>query len=330
MKKKYLKSLVMVLSLSLMFAMGACKKNDGGATDVVATATPTAAVEDIENDKVEEPTKEPTGNEVEKATPAPEGTTDTEPTKEPDGNNGNGTETDGGNTGTEDGNTGSDGNGTETEAPADTTAPDAEATATPKVTAEPTVAPTEAPKPTATPKPTAAPTPVPTQAPTPAPTQAPAVTPAPTAVPTAAPTPVPTPAPTAAPTATPVPQCQHLTERTEWWGSGPTCTVAAYRNVYCAECGVHLRGETVDALDHDWEYTMFKAATCTSGAWYEPTCKRCGEVGKQTVLGDVDPNNHDWVTYEGEMWNEEAGLWEMWRETSCRLCGHVKELVKID
>lgn len=322
MKKKYLKSLVMVLSLSLMFAMGACKKNDGGATDVVATATPTAAVENIENDKVEEPTKAPVDTDAEKVTPAPEGTTDTEPTKEPDGNNGNGTETDGGNTGTEDGNTGSDGNGTETEAPADTTAPDAEATATPKVTAEPTVAPTEAPKPTATPKPTAAPTPVPTAVPTPVPTAVPTAEPVATPVPTPAPTPVPTPAPTA----TPVPACDHSVTRYEWYGGQqPTCTVGARKNIICAECNEYLYDELVAPLDHDWEYTMFKAATCTSGAWYEPTCKRCGEVGKQTVLGDVDPNNHDWVTRTGEVWNEETFTWDEITTTKCRLCHADKE-----
>ena len=317
MKKKYLKSLVMVLSLSLMFAMGACKKNDGGATDVVVTATPTAAVENIENDKVEEPTKEPTGNEVEKATPAPEGTTDTEPTKEPTGNNGNGTETEGGNTGTEDGNTGSDGNGTETEAPADTTAPDAEATATPKATAEPTVAPTEAPKPTATPKPTAAPTPVPTAAPTPVPTAEPVATPVPTPVPTAVPTAEPTPAPTA----TPVPACAHSVTRYEWYGEPPTCVKGGRKNIICAECNEYLYDELVDPLDHDWEYTMFKAATCTSGAWYEPTCKRCGKVGSQTVLGDADPNNHNWITGSEEVWNEVTGTWDMMTFTRCDWCG---------
>lgn len=329
MKKKYLKSLVMVLSLSLMFAMGACKKNDGGATDVVATATPTAAVENIENDKEEEPTKEPAGNEVEKATPAPEGVTDTEPTKEPDGNNGNGTETDGGNTGTEDGNTGS-GNGTTTPDVENTEAPDVEATATPEVTAEPTVAPTEAPKPTATPKPTAAPTPVPTAVPTPVPTAVPTAEPVATPVPTPAPTAVPTPVPTAAPTATPAPACAHSVTRYEWYGEPPTCVKGGRKNIICAECNEYLYDELVDPLDHDWEYTMISPATCTEAAPHKATCKRCGKDGGNVRLGDVDPNNHDWVTYEGELWNEEAGVWEMWRETSCDLCGYIKENVKIN
>jgi len=320
MKKKYLKSLVMVLSLSLMFAMGACKKNDGGATDVVVTATPTAAVENIENDKVEEPTKEPTGNEVEKATPAPEGVTDTEPTKEPDGNNGNGTETDGGNTGTEDGNTGS-GNGTTTPDVENTEAPDVEATATPEVTAEPTVAPTEAPKPTATPAPTAAPTPVPTAVPTPEPTPIPTAEPVATPVPTPAPTPVPTPAPTPVPTATPVPECKHEVERVSWWDGEPTCVKGGYKNVYCAQCGVHLRGETVEAYDHDWEYTMLSPATCTEAAPYKATCKRCGADGGNIRLGDKDPNNHNWITGSEEVWNEVTGTWDMMTFTRCDWCG---------
>lgn len=331
MKKKYLKSLVMVLSLSLMFAMGACKKNDGGATDVVATATPTATVEDIiDNEKDEEPIKAPADVDAEKATPAPEGTTDAEPTKEPGGNDGNGTETDGGNTGTEDGNTGSDGNGTETDAPADTTAPDAEATATPKVTAEPTVAPTEAPKPTATPKPTAAPTPVPTAVPTPVPTPVPTAEPVATPVPTPAPTPVPTPAPTPVPTATPVPECKHEVERVSWWDGEPTCVKGGYKNVYCAQCGVHLRGETVEAYDHDWEYTMLSPATCTEAAPYKATCKRCGADGGNIRLGDKDPNNHKWGTSEEEIWNAEAGVWEVWSFTTCDWCYAEKESHRVE
>lgn len=322
MKKKYLKSLVMVLSLSLMFAMGACKKNDGGATDVVVTATPTAAVENIENDKVEEPTKAPVDTDAEKVTPAPEGTTDTEPTKEPDGNNGNSTETDGGNAGTEDGNTGSDGNGTETEAPADTTAPDAEATATPEVTAEPTVAPTEAPKPTATPKPTAAPTPVPT----PVPTAEPVATP----VPTPAPTPVPTPAPTPAPTATPVPACAHSVTRYEWYGEPPTCVKGGRKNIICAECNEYLYDELVDPLDHDWEYTMISPATCTEAAPHKATCKRCGKDGGNVRLGDVDPNNHKWITSHDEIWNDETWLWEKWDITYCERCNTESGRVRVE
>lgn len=288
MKKKSLKSLVMVLSLSLMFAMGACKKNDGGATDVVTTATPTATVEDaIDGDKEEEPT----GSEVEKATPAPEGTTDTEPTKEP--------------TDAEGGNADADGSGNGTTPDVENTeTPDAEVTATPEVTAEPTAVPT------ATPKPTAAPTPVPTQAPPVAPTAAPVVTPAPTVVPT--------PVPTVAPT--PAPACNHSVTRYEWYGEPPTCVKGGRKNIICSLCNDYLYDELVAPLDHDWEYTMFKAATCTSGAWYEPTCKRCGDVGKQTTLGDVDPNNHDWVTRTGEVWNEETFTWDEVTTTKCRLC----------
>ena len=348
MKKKSLKSLVMVLSLSLMFAMGACKKDNGGAADVVATATPVATIENIDNDKEEEPDSDPADSEVEKATPTPEGTTGTEPTKEPGTDSGN-SDVDGSGNGTEGGNTDAGGNGGSTDTGNGTEGgntgsgeTDAEATATPEVTSapkvteepvvtpEPTTAPTATPTvaptaaPTATPKPTQAPTPVPaTAAPTQAPTAAPVVTPAPTQAPT--------PAPTAVPTATPAPACDHSVTRYVWYGGQePTCTVGARKNIICATCDTYLYDELVDPLDHDWEYTMISPATCMNAAPYSSTCKRCGKDGGNVRLGDKDPNNHELTTSVDEIWNDETWVWEKWSGTYCIWCGYVSEKHKVE
>lgn len=288
MKKKNLlsKTLVMVLSLSMLLTMGGCKGED---VHEHADATPTPVV-NTEGD-------EPAGGteNTPEVTEAPTEVPVVEPTNEPDVEE------------TETPDTTEEPNVEPTEVP--DTEPTAEPTEEPVVepTAEPTVAPTATPKPTATPEP--------------------AVTPAPTAVPTPAPTPVPTPVPT--PTPTPAPACEHKNERFSWW-SEPTCTQTGTKNIYCADCNVYLRTESVPTLDHEFEYVLNAPATCSEAAAYKATCKNCGRDGGYVRMGDVDPNNHNWKTYEEELWNEETWVWELWRITRCTWCHAWGEKIKVE
>ena len=135
-----------------------------------------------------------------------------------------------------------------------------------------------------TPEVTEAPTEVPVVEPTAEPTVAPTATPKPTATPEPAVTPAPTAVPT--PTPTPAPACEHKNERFSWW-SEPTCTQTGTKNIYCADCNVYLRTESVPTLEHEFEYNLGKPATCISGAWYKATCKNCGRDGGSIAVNET-------------------------------------------
>ena len=319
---KKAKLMVMLLSLSCLLVMGGCKDKNKDELVPQDTAVPGTQVElpvigEATEEPTEEPTEVPTAEPVVEATEEPdvteEPTVEPEVTEEPEA----------------------------TEAPKVTEAP--KATATPKPTEAPTQAPTEAPKvtatpkvteapkATATPKPTEAPTQAPTEAPkvTAAPTQAPTATPAPTAeptpAPTAVPTPEPTPVPTPAPTATPVPVCSH--SNGTWWkwynGVEPTCTNGGTKNHYCNDCDEWMFAEHINSLDHEYNYTLKVPADCREGGTYSMSCKHCGwnNNGNTVVMGDPDPNNHEWTTGTDEVWNEETWTWDQVTVTRCHRCG---------
>ena len=287
---KKAKLMVMLLSLSCLLVMGGCKDKNKDELVPQDTAVPGTQVElPVIGEATEEPTEEPT--EVPTAEPVVEATEEPDVTEEP------------------------------TVEPEVTEEP--EATEAPKVT--------EAPKATATPKPTEAPTQAPTEAPkvTAAPTQAPTATPAPTAeptpAPTAVPTPEPTPVPTPAPTATPVPVCSHSNGTYFEWYNGvmPTCQNGGSQNHYCNDCGEYLYTENIHPLEHDYEYILVVPADCREGGTYKKSCKNCGwdDGGRTVVMGDPDPNNHEWTTGTDEVWNEETWTWDQVTVTRCHRCG---------
>lgn len=75
---------------------------------------------------------------------------------------------------------------------------------------------------------------------------------------------------------------------------------------------------------------MISVATCKEAAMYKSTCKNCGWDGGNVHMGDVDPNNHNWVTGEEEIWNEETWVWELWRITRCTWCHAWGGKIKIE
>lgn len=58
----------------------------------------------------------------------------------------------------------------------------------------------------------------------------------------------------------------------------PTCTTSGVEEIYCSECGEHIRDQRISALGHDGYYEITTPATDTTDGVQSSVCKRCHSV----------------------------------------------------
>ena len=92
---------------------------------------------------------------------------------------------------------------------------------------------------------------------------------------------------------------------TQWYGAPPDCSHGGYQMVWCSQCGWvdEAACKSVPPLEHTPIGEEIQHGNCKEDTIVVYTCSQCGEqTGFERY---TEPDEHNWVTKEMEVWDEE-------------------------
>lgn len=98
--------------------------------------------------------------------------------------------------------------------------------------------------------------------------------------------------------------------------SEPGCDYPGWSYNLCTQCNRTGGGWATSALGHDIESYEKHGGDCVTGAQIGNRCRRCG-IELSDTFGEINPNNHNWVTKDIEQFNETTFKWETVTVTYC-------------
>ena len=111
----------------------------------------------------------------------------------------------------------------------------------------------------------------------------------------------------------------------QWFGEEPDCMHGGYKIVLCASCGWVDKtacGE-VPALEHALKAIEIQRGNCREDTIISYICTVCGNQIKYERY--TEPDEHDWVRKETELWDEEQFEFVTQSVECCERCNKVKQ-----
>ena len=107
---------------------------------------------------------------------------------------------------------------------------------------------------------------------------------------------------------------------TQWYGAPPDCSHGGYQMVWCSQCGWvdEAACKSVPPLEHTPIGEEIQHGNCKEDTIVVYTCSRCGEqTGFERY---TEPDEHNWVMKEMEVWDEENLTFEIQSFECCEWC----------
>lgn len=107
---------------------------------------------------------------------------------------------------------------------------------------------------------------------------------------------------------------------TQWYGAPPDCSQGGYQMVWCSRCGWvdEEACKSVPPLEHTPIGEEIQHGNCKEDTIVVYTCSQCGE---QTGFErHTEPDEHNWVTKEMEVWDEENLTFRIQAFECCEWC----------